>query len=542
MPSFSLKDFAVGTLSVGIAAGATSLTLTAGGGGLFPVVFPFLIPIWNETDFPDKPFLDPSVEVLTCTARTGDVLTINAAANAHNTGGKTYKIALSLVRAILQGPANTLFGANAAADKVEHKVVTLNKPLILTHATELMTLDATVARDQFWQLRWTSPVDEDATQLVLRGADWITMQNGWRVTPTANLTLDKDVVGAGGLEATAVINTWYRLYYMRKDDNTEALFGSRAKDFFQDLAQSVVATQVGLRDVTARTKLAQGVQFLTARPIESFDVNLRRFGTIPTGGKIWFELFSSSGGNPSALQKRSMRMNAEIITATANNDWLLVPWYDPFTPALATQYHLVADADYAISASNYIAWMGDTANSYANGVAQSFDGTSWTALGAPLDFSFRGRVTRNDQAAILPSGYTMSALIGYFYIDGSGNIHPCLAQDRLVWWLKKFTDTETSTRYTLHNWDDRLPPVPVEVFVQGANSAAANTIEMGPVPFGYHSMATPGEGEKGTVRAVTHVASALPQIFLPPIRAETQRVYLRVGGGTGNFNCIGWRW
>jgi hypothetical protein len=89
------KNFAKGTLTAGIDADDTSLTLDTGQGARFPAVS-FNAVIWNSTDYPD-PADDPGVEVVRVTAIATDTLTITRAqegtsASEHSSAGKTYQL------------------------------------------------------------------------------------------------------------------------------------------------------------------------------------------------------------------------------------------------------------------------------------------------------------------------------------------------------------------------------------------------------------------------------------------------------------------
>lgn len=91
----AFKNFALGTLSAGIASGATSLAMTAGQGTRFPAV-PFNAMLWNSTDF-TSPDQDTAVEIVRVTAISTDTFTITRAQEGtadvnHNTGGKTYAL------------------------------------------------------------------------------------------------------------------------------------------------------------------------------------------------------------------------------------------------------------------------------------------------------------------------------------------------------------------------------------------------------------------------------------------------------------------
>jgi len=96
-------NFGKATVSIGYAAGATSIVLTAGHGAKFPdpaVSGEFNLVWWNFTDYLD-PSDDTSVEIVRCTARSTDTLTVTRAQEGtadvnHNTGGKTYKMFLGM--------------------------------------------------------------------------------------------------------------------------------------------------------------------------------------------------------------------------------------------------------------------------------------------------------------------------------------------------------------------------------------------------------------------------------------------------------------
>lgn len=95
-------NFGLAPLASGISAGDTTLTLTTGYGALLPdpaTLGAYNVPIWD--DFYANPTNDPDKEIIRVTAKSGDVLTITRAqegtsAVAHNTGGKTYKIGVSM--------------------------------------------------------------------------------------------------------------------------------------------------------------------------------------------------------------------------------------------------------------------------------------------------------------------------------------------------------------------------------------------------------------------------------------------------------------
>ena len=102
-----VTNFGKGTVSTGYGSADTSIVLTTGHGSFFPATFPYPLVWFNATDFAD-PADDPNKEIVIVTGRTGDTLTVTRAgestsASTKNTGGKTYKMVLSLTKAMWDG-------------------------------------------------------------------------------------------------------------------------------------------------------------------------------------------------------------------------------------------------------------------------------------------------------------------------------------------------------------------------------------------------------------------------------------------------------
>lgn len=97
-----VKNFAKVTVSTGYDNLATSIVLSSGHGAKLPdpaTDGSFNLVWWNSTDFSD-PADDSNNEIVRCTARSTDTLTITRAqegtsATNKNTGGKTYKMILA---------------------------------------------------------------------------------------------------------------------------------------------------------------------------------------------------------------------------------------------------------------------------------------------------------------------------------------------------------------------------------------------------------------------------------------------------------------
>jgi hypothetical protein len=283
-------------------------------------------------------------------------------------------------------------------------------------------------------LRTHPDSDKAANQVALLALDRVVMNDGTRYSNlTLPLTADITVSGVGGLDTgSRVASTWYEVHLIGKSATFAAadlrLLLHVAKSYALDQSQATDVTTEKLRQGAAdRVKLAQGFQ-ATAKPIEFIDVKINKVGT-PTGN-IWFTLETDASGSPSgAVQATSDKL--ALATFTNSAQIVRIPFRTPFTPTAATQYHLVFQGDYTVSAVNYVQWQGDTANSYANGSAKKFDGTTWAAA-TPLDFWFKLYVATASPSLTFPSGYDQFAKLGHVY-NGAGNTLAAYSQrDRVV--------------------------------------------------------------------------------------------------------------
>ena len=105
---YKFTNTGLSTLVSGIDSSQTTLNVTVGHGSRFPSAN-FQLVIWNSTDFAN-PIEATDREIVRCTSRSGDVLTITrgqegTSGTAHNTGGKTYSVALAITKAILDNLA-----------------------------------------------------------------------------------------------------------------------------------------------------------------------------------------------------------------------------------------------------------------------------------------------------------------------------------------------------------------------------------------------------------------------------------------------------
>lgn len=102
------KNFAKVTVSTGYDAAATSIVLATGDGAKLPQPSTdgeFNLVWWNNTDYSD-PTDDPNREIVRCTARSTDTLTVTRAqegeaASTKNTSDKTYRMALTITKKVI---------------------------------------------------------------------------------------------------------------------------------------------------------------------------------------------------------------------------------------------------------------------------------------------------------------------------------------------------------------------------------------------------------------------------------------------------------
>jgi hypothetical protein len=109
MPLDPVRNFAKVTVSTGYSASDTTIVLVTGDGAKLPnpaTEGAFNLTWWNWTDYKD-PADDPYVEIVRCTARNNDTLTVirgqeGTVASAKNLSGKIYKMVLTMTRKKLE--------------------------------------------------------------------------------------------------------------------------------------------------------------------------------------------------------------------------------------------------------------------------------------------------------------------------------------------------------------------------------------------------------------------------------------------------------
>lgn len=157
MSKDNVKNFAKVTVSTTYDADDTSIVLSAGHGARLPNPGASSVPgtgagtafnlvWWDSTSYPD-PSDDPQVEIVRCTARTTDTLTITRAqestsASAKDTGGSIYLMMLTPTEKTIKDLASTVNGTFVNGDLSSGILtVTHNKVLSAPYAVTIKIFD-----------------------------------------------------------------------------------------------------------------------------------------------------------------------------------------------------------------------------------------------------------------------------------------------------------------------------------------------------------------------------------------------------------------
>jgi hypothetical protein len=374
-----------------------------------------------------------------------------------------------------------------------------------------------VAGESFHGVVRSHPDSDSVNTKIRADLSAATMNDGHVYTPGQGLVFDKAVTGSiGGMQAAAVNDTWNKLFYARKrSDGSEGLWGLRAKNYLNDTSFTTapdINRNLRLLTGTPTDKIAQGFQLATAGKVEFVDVNLVRAGVV--SGNYWLTIEADSAGNPSGTPlATSDKYDASRVATT--NGYIRIPFRTPATLTATTPYHLVLQADYAKSDTVFIEWGGVIAGGYANGVSKDYNGATWSATpgGSGLDRNFKLYVTQNDTALALPSGYDQYVQIGWFYINGSGNIVPFRSLDRAITtlaggvdWRVSGAEVVPSTSPLLVNSPQTFPPASITATFDADGNGVNNLFTLFIEPQGTTGVPA-GAGGKGVLASMWGTSS-----------------------------------
>ena len=159
-------------------------------------------------------------------------------------------------------------------------------------------------------------------------------------------------------------------------------------------------------NATTQQRLGQGFQVTTARAMDRCSLYLKRTGA--PGGTLTVTVYVNNAGVPgAAIDSYSTSRTVTASGIGTSYEWVNFSFELPPLLTPSTTYHLVLQGGggYTYSAGNQIDWSTNTGG-YASGVANKYDGTSWSAVSPATDFKFR--VSSNDVELGRPLWVTMT--------------------------------------------------------------------------------------------------------------------------------------
>jgi|CXWL01.1.fsa_nt_gi hypothetical protein len=403
-----VSNFGLVTVSGAYDASAVTVALQTGDGSRLPETFGgYTYPLtwWNATDYA-HPALDPNKEIVLVTDRSTDALTITRAqegtsASTKNISGKTYYLSLGITKSMwesLRTPTQWFQGLQLQTHRdsdLSHKEV------------ELVDVDSIIM--------------DDGTELRNDNGEW------------SGKVADITVSGAGGLDSgTEVTAQWFEIHAIAKEDGTRNLVLHQSKIWFSSASNlgGDDASQ-GIRSAVdnSTVKVAQGFTISDSGPAVYVAAQLLKVGA-PTG-KIWFTLETNNAGHPSgtvvatssAYDVARLSTTAQMVRFSVTSSQVL---------STSTQYHLVVQGSWTVSATHYVAWrMDGSASTYANGAKALFDSDTSVWITDPDDdMIFEVGIETGNSALSLPTGYTKQCFLGWVFNDAAGNFINFMQVDR----------------------------------------------------------------------------------------------------------------
>lgn len=393
-----VTNFGLVEVSIGYDASATSIVLATGDGSRLPATtggYTYPLTWWNSTDYTDAA-LDPNREIVLVTSRSTDTLTVTRAqestsASTKNAGSKTYYMSLGITKAMWES---------------------LHTPTQWFQGLQLQThRDSDVAHKQVELVGVDSIIMDDGTELRNDAGEW----SGKFADITAS--------GAGGLDSGAeASSTWYEIFAIAKEDGTRNLLLHKSNLWSYSALQASTNNNQGIRSAVdnSTVKVAQGFTIYDSGPAVYVNATMLKVGT-PTG-KIWFTIESDTAGKPSGTVLATSNAYDVSRLPTVEAIDVRLPIISSPTLSTSTQYHLVVQGNWTVSATNYVAWSYTTGNPYADGAKALYDSdtATWTTT-ADHDMTFGVGIDIDAGAVALPTGYTKKCFLGWVFNDPSSN-------------------------------------------------------------------------------------------------------------------------
>lgn len=404
-----VTNFGLVTVSGVYDAAAVTVALQTGDGSRLPETtggYTYPMTWWNATDYAHAA-LDPNKEIVLVTERSIDTLTVvraqeSTSSSAKNLDGKAYYMSLGMTKRLIESlrtPTQWFQGLQIQTHRdfdVAHKHV------------ELVDVDSIIM--------------DDGTELRNDNGEW------------SGKVADITVSGAGGLDSgVEESGYWYEIYAIAKEDGTRNLL------LHKSILWAVETNSIAGEDATqgirsavdnSNVKVAQGFTFGESGPVPYVDVKLEKVGA-PTG-KIWLTIETDSAGKPSGTTvATSQAYDVSRLSQTPTTIRIPMKTSQVLSPA-PTIYHLVAQGNWTISATNYVGWrMDGSAGAYTSGSKALFDSDTglWT-VDADDDMIFSVACQLGDPVVSLPFGYTEKCFLGWVWNNGAGNFEPFLQVER----------------------------------------------------------------------------------------------------------------
>jgi len=341
-----------------------------------------------------------------------------------------------------------------------------------------------------------------STQVLLRRADGIVMDDGEFVTGWDGLIADMTITGAGGRDSVSAsaTNTWYEVWAIRNsssgakalllhrmldrsiDQFYDGLVGGTLAILGQGAADTTLALQrqlsrVSQSIVASKTGIMRAVQF-RVRPVGGpTDIRSSRANTWVTleqpddTGNSTGSIFATSR-LVSTRDFGSDEFDCHFVfdtnfTVTSGNkyifvirqDWVINVGFSSLTHA--NTLGMILSGNTGAQGPGQQPWManvgyngGGTYVPYANvgfGDCRGFNVATgrWSTmanLGGPSDLHFRTFIETNETPVSLPSGYNQKVLVSFVHNDGSGKLKEYRQKDRTL-----MMGTEPSWEIHPHN-------------------------------------------------------------------------------------------
>jgi hypothetical protein len=326
-----------------------------------------------------------------------------------------------------------------------------------------------------------------SSQVLLRHADGIVMNDGELVAGWGNLVANIAVTGAGGLDSVSIeaANTWYEVWAIRNSSSdTRALLLhrmiSREVDQSWDGQPTTFAfLGYGADDLTSifqrrLSRVSQSIVANATGPLRVIQIRITP-GSTPTDirtsqGNVWITLEEPDGtGNATGSVLATSRtfttrdmgsgtcdlhfifdtaatvISGEKYIFSIRQDWTINIGFA--SSIHANVFGMTIHGNTATLGPGQQAWManvgyngGGTYFPYSNigfGDCRGFNVQTgaWSTmanLAGPTDLRFKTFIEHNETALVLPSGYNQKALLSFVCNDGSSNFKEYHQKDRTL--------------------------------------------------------------------------------------------------------------